>query len=437
MRLKTKLVTLSIIVHAFLFTVAALFHEELGYWLLAVECVLVLSLVIFIHLIKKGLQPLEYLDTFSSLLKEQEFTARFSTLNQSELDQLIEQFNRMLQQLHAERLAIGEQRGVFEKLMAESPIGVLLFDFEQRLSDINPAAEHLLEIQKHELLGKNLNQIDAPAMKYLKDIEVNSHQLVTTQKGGKIKIGHYDIYDRGFSRSFYMIYEMTSDIVQSQKAAYEKLIRLMSHEVNNTIASTNSLLESSLNFKDQLDADSQVDFEHAINIVINRCASLNEFMRGYAEIVKLAKPYKANLDITQLLQNLITLMHADCQQRQCEIVQYADEPHIIKADAKLLEQALINIFKNALEAIGSNGQVEVRLSSTESSLVLSISDTGSGISEEAASQIFTPFYTSKESGQGLGLMLVREILDLHGFSFELSNNKSGPGATFSIQIPRV
>ena len=435
MTLKAKLYSVSFILHASLFSLALFFYKELGMLLLGVEALLVISLIIFLKLIKKGLQPLEYIHTFSSLLKEQEFTARFSHLNQRDLDQLIDQFNQMLHRLHKERLEIGEQKGVFEKLMAESPIGVVLLDFEKRISDLNPAAENLLNVDKAVVCSKNLNQLSASDVKYLKDVKVNNHQLVIAEQGRRLKIGHYDIHDRGFDRSFYMIYEMTGDIIQSQKSAYEKLIRLMSHEVNNTIASTNSLLESCLTFKDQLDDDAKLDFQNAINIVINRCGSLNHFMQGYSDIVKLEKPIKTEFNLTKLINDLTILFYADCEKRSIQISFEQSEAITIKADANLIEQALINVIKNAIEAIDNNGEILIVLKKDKNGVQLKISDSGCGISAEAEAQLFTPFYTSKESGQGVGLMLIREILNLHSYQFNLSNNKDKQGATFTLNVP--
>jgi two-component system, NtrC family, nitrogen regulation sensor histidine kinase NtrY len=433
MTLKRKLYYSNGLLHLALFALTLVFYSELGLWLIAVEVGLLISVLAFHKMITKALQPLEYVEMFSSVLNEREFTARFSSLSQPDLDKLIEQFNHMLQKLHQERLAIGEQRGVFEKLMAESPIGVVLFDFENKISDVNPAAEDLLGETKDLLLNKNLKQLTNTTVKLLESVPIDSHKLVIAEQGRRFKIGHYAIYDRGFDRSFYMLYEMTSEIIESQKSAYEKLIRLMSHEVNNTIAITNSLLESCLNFKPQLDHESQDDFDKAVNIVINRCGSLNEFMQGYAEIVKLSKPLKADFNLTKLVRDLTYLFHTECEKRQIKLSLESDEEFIVKADASLIEQALMNVIKNAIEAVGNSGTVTIKIKPIEDRKVeLIVEDSGCGISDDIQHQLFTPFFTSKESGQGLGLMLVREIFRLHEFDFSLRNRPDNTGAVFKL-----
>lgn len=186
MTLKTKLLLSAAALHIALFSVAFVFRSELTSFLVFIEVILLLSFITFYLFIKKALQPLEYIDTFSNLLKEQEFTARFSKLNQPDLDRLIEQFNIMLEKLYHERLAVGEQKGIFQKLMAESPIGVVLLDFEGRLSDVNPATEQLLSLQKDDVIGKNLNQLTGTQLKYLSSIDVDSNQLVEAAQGRRL-----------------------------------------------------------------------------------------------------------------------------------------------------------------------------------------------------------------------------------------------------------
>lgn len=434
MTLKKKFFVANFLLHSVLFALTFIFYFELGKLLILVEFILVISIISFTKMINKALQPLEYIEIFSSILKEKEFTARFSYLAQKDLDQLIEQFNLMLKRLHQERLEIGEQKGVFQKLMTESPIGVVLFDYEDRISDVNPAAEKLLGITKQDVVEKNLNQINRSMTNHLKEIAIDSHQLVVAEQGRRLKIGHYAIRDRGFERSFFMLFEMTSEIIESQKLAYEKLIRLMSHEVNNTIAITNSLLESCLTFKSQLDSGTQEDFEKAVSIVINRCGSLNEFMQGYADIVKLSKPIRASFNLTKLVKDLTFLFHAECQKRDITIKFEQQNDLYINADASLIEQALMNVLKNSVEAIKDTGEICIELFKINDSIQLEVSDSGCGINDEVEQQLFTPFFTSKDSGQGLGLMLVREILKLHNFEFSLQNRIDCQGAIFRLDI---
>jgi len=444
--LKAKLYSISILLHGLLLALGIIFRDELGLWLIAIELTLVVSLLTFLWLIRKSLQPLEYIDIFSTLLKEQEFTLRFSSLNQPDLDRLIEQFNIMLDKLHQERLKASDRQHVFEKLMAESPIGVVLLDFDNSISECNAAAKNFVRGNTQETTeNKSNNPSDTPfSFKHFNDlfelnkIAINHQQLVTTGEGQRLKIGHYQFRDRGFERSFFMIQEITHDILKSQKEAYEKLIRLMSHEVNNTIAITNSLLESSLHFERELSESSQQDFNKAIKVVIDRSSNLSQFMQGYSDVVKLPRPTKSKFNLTQLVENMAILFYSECQNKQINLESKFDEDLMIFADPHLIEQVLVNIIKNAVEAIEATHDtceahsIQLNLQQNLSDVQLEIVDSGSGISDEIKQHLFTPFFTTKESGQGVGLMLIDEILTSHGFPYKLTNNANNSGAYFRI-----
>jgi nitrogen fixation/metabolism regulation signal transduction histidine kinase len=434
MTIKQKLFFTTVLLHVTIMVVAFLFREALGLYLILIEAALVLSMFVFYFLINQALKPLEYVDTFSKLLHEKDFTQRFSQTKQAEVDALINQFNFMLDKLHKERLAIGEQKGVFQKLMDESPIGVVLLDYDKQLSELNPACEKLLDISQDKVIGKKLQQLQHTQCKYLTGIDVDTHQLIDAEQGRQLKIAHYEIRDRGFKRSFYMINELTGDINESQRMAYEKLIRLMSHEVNNTIAISNSLLQSSLHYTDKLDKEASLEFENLINIVVNRSDSLNKFMQGYASVVKLEKPIKTSFDLSKMLSDLVTLFYAECETRNIKITLDVLQTQSINADANLIEQALVNIIKNAMEAIESDGLINIALKQDNECLILSVEDSGSGIHPDVERKLFTPFFSSKEFGQGVGLMLVREILRLHNIEHDLSNREHAKGAVFTWRI---
>lgn len=434
MSLKTRLYLLGTFLHLFFLIFILYFYQELENLLIFIELVWGLSLLTYYWLVRKGLEPLEYADTFSNLLKEEEFTVRFSKSQPKDLDKLTQQFNQMLERLHQERLKIGERHRVFELLMAESPIGVLLLDFEQKISQLNPAAEYLLSIESERVVGLHLKNFSNEKLVSLRNVEPDAQRLLSTDDGHQLKVSHHRFLDRGFQRSFFTLQEMTTDIAQSQKLAYDKLIRLMSHEVNNTIAITNSLLESCLNFKTQLDSDSRTDYDNAINIVIERCQSLNEFMQVYANVVQLPKPVISRFNLTNLLRNLAILFYSQAEKLNVKIHFEEQRNFVINADVHLIEQALVNIIKNAIESVESQGNVWIMLDKDQNRIELSIRDDGQGLTDESRRQLFTPFFTTKSSGQGVGLMLVNEIFGAHNYSYSLKNNE-GNGAIFSVSIP--
>jgi signal transduction histidine kinase len=136
--------------------------------------------------------------------------------------------------------------------------------------------------------------------------------------------------------------------------------------------------------------------------------------------VKLPEPQRESTDIGEMLKALQTMFRAELERRNIALaVEVSVGLPPVALDRNQLDQVLINVIKNAIEAIERNGRIEIRAESGGDVVELSVFDTGAGLSEEARERLFTPFYTTKSHGQGLGLTLVREILNQHGFAFSL------------------
>lgn len=209
----------------------------------------------------------------------------------------------------------------------------------------------------------------------------------------------------------------------SEKQAYEKLIRVLSHEVNNSIGAANSLLQSCLTYKEQLHPGDQEDFEMALDVVTSRTAHLNDFMRSYVNVIRLADPKRQLSNVRQMLESITLLFKADFARRNIRLDWHIEEDILpsVYMDRDQMEQVLTNILKNAMEAIGQNGTIMIRLLMQGKRLMLSIEDTGEGIAVEVMANLFTPFFSTKENGQGIGLTLIQEILTRHGFTFSLES----------------
>ena len=232
-----------------------------------------------------------------------------------------------------------------------------------------------------------------------------------------------------------LIEELTAELNRSERETYEKLIRMMSHEVTNTVAATNSLLESCRTYaKEIAGAESRADYENALNVLITRNRNLNEFTKGFSDLVKLPEPQRENGDVRALLHALRTMFRAELERRNIGLtLSVADDLPHVSMDRNQMDQVLMNVIKNAVEAIDRDGRIEIVSARRAGFVDISVTDTGVGLSDEVKKQLFTPFYTSKKQGQGLGLTLVKEILTQHGFGFALT---TAEGKTrFRIEMP--
>ena len=233
----------------------------------------------------------------------------------------------------------------------------------------------------------------------------------------KLQKSHF--IDRGFARSFVMIEELTAEILAAEKKAYGKVIRMMAHEVNNTIGPVNSIIQSTLQNSTPGEA-----IQHALQVAMDRNNNLNLFMRNFADVVRLPSPQKKQIDLHKVVESIAGLMEWKTGDKKIVLeFNFAPRPIIIQADQLQMEQALINIVKNAVEAIPEKGKV--RFVTTHKPLQLVIEDDGKPIPVEISEQLFSPFFSTKKDGQGIGLTLTREILVNHGYNFSLLTREDG------------
>ncbi len=392
--------------------------------LVLLEVGLVVSALVGAWLVDRLLRAHALVKESAQLLEESDYTTRFRHTGQVEIDRLIDVYNRMADALRTERVRVREQHHFLQSLLDVSPSGAVILDHDDRVDFLNPAAARLLGADVVPGLpaattGTTLHEV-------IRSLEHAPAALVTLAGGRRAKASRGTFMDRGFSRTFLLVEELTEELRQAEKAAYEKLIRMLSHEVNNSVAASNSLLASCLVLAEQVPGEGRTDLEGALHVVMNRTTQLAAFMKAFADVVRLPEPQLASCDVHDLLQHLCRLMAADAERRRITIaMDLAPVPPVL-LDRTLMEQALVNIVKNAIEAVDHEGRVVLRAGTSADKAFLQVEDSGPGLAPEVRAHLFTPFYSTKESGQGIGLTLVQEILARHGFPFTLDGPDGGP-----------
>ncbi|HVR96336.1 MAG TPA: ATP-binding protein [Thermoanaerobaculia bacterium] len=403
--------------------------------LLAVEALFAVSVVLGVALVRAFFVPLELIRTGSELMSERDFTSSFREVGQPEMDALIRVYNGMVARLREERLRLQEQNVFLDRVLAASPAGILTLDFDGRVAQANPSAATLLELPE-TAEGRRLEEA-GPLGTALAEIPVGESRVLPLAGGAggrRIKAARAEFFDRGFARSFFLLEELTEELRASEKAAYGKLIRMMSHEVNNTVGAVGSLLDSFRGYAGQLGEEDRDDFREALSVAIARMERLGVFMSGFAEMVRLPEPDLRPADLRRLVDEILLLLRPELERRRiaCEW-EHAEPVPPIPMDRNQIEQALVNVLKNAIEAIGEEGRIRLRLETEGPRPVLAVRDTGPGIPADVEPLLFTPFFSTKRDGRGLGLTVVREILARHGFDFGLKNAPGG-GAELRIRF---
>ena len=388
------------------------------------EAVFAVSLAVGLWLAKRCFAPLELIRSGAELLSEGDFGSRLTSVGPSELDDVVALYNRMFDRLQDERLRLEEQHFLLDKLLLAAPWGVVMLDLDGRIASLNPAAEDVLG-RASELIGKPPAALDAPfgsALRELTAAPAAASIVVALLGSRRIKIQRSEFFDRGFPRAFFVLEELTEELRRSERAAYEKLIRMMSHEVNNSVAAVGSLLESCLVYREQIRVDDRADYEQALRVAIGRTGELGRFMRSLAEVVKIPPPRLSPVDVNALVADAVTLVRPDATTLGIEI-QLAADPALapIAMDRSQIEQVLVNILRNAIEAIAGPGRIEVS-TSAQGGGSLVVENSGTRIPETVKQRLFTPFFTTKPNGQGLGLTLVQEVLTNHHFRYALDSD---------------
>ncbi len=427
MSLRLKFIVYLILVHLLFAGVAVYLLSQHRIWLLAVEAVFIVSLLTGLRLIRGLFGTIELINTGAQFIQDSEFTSRFREVGQPEVDRLISVYNRMADHLRNERARMQEQNFFLDKVLTASPSGIITLDFDGRITMINPAAERIFQAAGSSLIGKKLEETGTPFAQALLALKPGEAQIVPLLGRRRVKCQRSQFLDRGFTRDFILMEEMTEELRQAEKTAYEKVIRMMSHEVNNSVGSANSLLHSCLLYSDQLREDDRADFENALKIVIARTDQLNHFMRNFADVFRLPQPNLQSCDIQKLLEDVALLFKSECARRRIELnldAQTKLDPILL--DRGQMEQVFINIVKNAIEAIGEEGVLTISSGRQNRKEFVCFEDTGCGLSPAVRANLFTPFFSTKEKGQGIGLTLVQEILDQHGFEFSLESQPGQP-----------
>lgn len=341
------------------------------------------------------------------LFKEEDYSFLICKTGVRSTDSVIEGLNLMLSKIKSIRVLKEEQSGFINKIIEASPVGVILFDFDMKISSMNSVAKKFEDF----FISKEFE--DVKKLKQEESIKITFNNEI-------LKFSMHHFVDRGFNRNFILIEPLTEEVFLAQKKSYEKLIRMIAHEVNNSSACISSSMET---IKECLSEQDQ-DLKQLASACSERTHQMSQFITRFAEVVKIPEPNFSDVDINNLILNCKTVFESFCSEKNIKLsLNLNKEDIIISSDAVLLSQAIVNIVKNASEACSNNGTIDIQTNNYP--FEISIIDNGTGISKENEQKIFNPFFTTKPSGQGIGLMFVRDIANKLNLKFTLQTIKEG------------
>ncbi len=398
-----------------------------------VEGIMVFCLVVLLLFYRTSMRLVRSVSNGMDLLREQDFSSRLAHVNQREADRIVDVFNRMMDSLKNERLKLREQNHFLDLLIGASPMGILIFDQSEVITMGNKAAASFFGYDdSSDLIGRKLIGIPSPLAAVIKGMQPETIETVRLSNSKIYRCSRLSFMDSGYAHPFVLIEHLTSEMVKAEKKAYEKVIRMIAHEVNNSVAGVNSTLDTVASMLEEESDDALHATADVLRVCQERCLTMSRFITSYADVVKIPE---ANLMLTDLNERVYAckeFMESMCNERDIRLhVQLCDECVQVKIDNVLFEQALVNILKNAIESIGSDG--DVYITTTAKPATLTIADNGAGISPDIENKLFSPFFSSKPDGQGLGLIFISDVLTKHNCLFSLRTFDDGL-TRFSIRF---
>lgn len=359
-------------------------------------------------------------------LRDRDFSISITRTSNDEIGELVDAYNSLGALLRRERFDLYQRELLLDTVIQATPLALVLENTAGAVIYSNVAARELLgsgrKLEGH-VLARVLDAAPAPLRDAFGSVD---DRLFTVEIDGEPQV--YHLSQRRFllnaqQHRLLLLKRLTRELAAQEVAIWKKVIRVVAHELNNSLAPISSLAHSG---RLLIDAADKAPLERVFDTIEERATHLAGFIDGYARFAKLPKPRLAPLDWDSLLMRLQSIAPFTLHTAQRRLG--------ARADAAQIEQVAINLLKNALESGAPGESIEVVLRAHRGGVQLEVMDRGSGLSGEALGSALLPFFSTKASGTGLGLTICREIVEAHGGHLTLANREGG-GAVASVWLP--
>ena len=414
--------------------------------LLLLGAEVIACLLIGSALLEHIIRPLQTLANVVGALREEDysFRARLAVPNDA-LGELSIEVNALADILSQHRTGAIEAAALLQRVVEEVDLPILAFDPQCRLRLANPAARKLLQHGSSDLLGKGASELGLETtLTCENETTVNLH--ISSEARWLVRRSSFR--QHGVPHTLIVLSDVSRALREEERRAWQRLIRVIGHELNNSLAPIKSIA-GTLNAqlpRIEMEPDQRQDFERGLSIIETRAASLNRFLQAYRQLAQMPPPSLKECSISTLVNRVVAL------EPRVAVSVFPGPDVQLMADADQLEQMLINLLRNAVEAVippvapkhngacvspgpQGNGDSQIILTwkLVEKEVVLTIEDDGPGLMNPG--NVFVPFYTTKPGGSGIGLVLSRQICEAHGGHLELSNRSTAPGCVVKVILP--
>lgn len=373
--------------------------------------------------------PLRTLANLLEAMREGDYSIRArGTKTGDALSDVMVQVNAMSATLRAQRLGALEATTLLKKVMEEIDVAIFAFDAEHRLRLLNRSAERLLGEPGERVLGKEAAALGLEA--YLQGGTQSTAQHTFKGAAGRWGISRSSFREGGLPHQLLVVTDLTRPLREEELKAWQRIVRVLGHELNNSLAPIKSIagsLENILSRQPRAD-DWEDDMKRGLAVIASRSEALSRFMSAYARLAKMPQPTRGPVKVGDLMRRVVGL------ETRVPPQLVSGPELVIQADSDQIEQLLINVIRNAVDAsLETGGGVNVGWRRENSSLIVWVRDEGPGLSNTA--NLFVPFFTTKPGGSGIGLVLSRQIAEAHGGELTLQNAADGRGCEARLLLP--
>jgi two-component system, NtrC family, nitrogen regulation sensor histidine kinase NtrY len=386
-------------------------------------------LVATIMLRDKVVRPLQTLSNMLAALREGDYSIRARGAERDDaLGLAFLESNLLGETLRAQRLGAMEATTLLRTVMAEIDVAIFAFDHDGKLRLVNRASERLLDQPAERLLGRTASQ--AGLASYMEGESPRTMDATFPGGSGRWEVRRGTFRQDGLPHVLLVIADVSKTLREQELVAWQRIVRVLSHEINNSLAPIKSLSGSMRSLLDRSPrpADLDSDLRRALDVIGGRSEGLVRFMSAYARLAKLPAPNPAPVDVGDWVNRVAAL------ETRLTVGVITGPPMTILADGDQLDQMLINVIRNAVDAsLPVSGSVKVTWGRLNGSVSVRVIDDGPGLPESG--NLFVPFFTTKPQGSGIGLVLSRQIAEAHGGTFALDNRADSHGCVATITLP--
>ena len=372
--------------------------------------------------------PLQTLSNLLAALREGDFSVRGRAPRPDDaLGEVMREVNTLSGTLREQRLGALEATTLLRIVMREIDVAIFAFDERQRLRLVNRAGERLLAAPAGRLIGQYAADLRLAAC--LEGEPQGTFQAVFPGGAGRWGMRRSRIRERGLPLDLLVITDLTQALSEQELQAWQRLVRVLGHELNNSLAPIKSIAGTlvSLLGREPLPEDWRQDMRRGLGVINSRSDSLTRFIGAYARLAKLPRPQLQPLDVAALVERAVSF------ETRVPVSIVPGPPVTVPGDPDQIEQVLINLLRNAADASQPGVAVQIGWRRDGAMVEIWIKDEGPGLSTTA--NLFVPFFTTKPGGSGIGLVLSRQIAEGHGGALTLENRSDRPGCAACLRLP--